>query len=323
MFKLFTLADVEVSATPSYLLLVALCFLWYGVQMGIIAAIAISLSIIIHEFGHAVVCKRYKLSPYIVLHGLGGLCYHNPAGSDKRDALISVMGPVVQILAGALALGVYVFGFASISTFLGSLSGGAPDVIGGFVSIFAGFSIFWGLINLLLPLWPLDGGKLFGLLLRRFMNEDTAATWTLRISMALLIPIGIYALMSKSFLLGYIVLSLFIENYQLLSSGSRLYAQSSGRTARVKPSDFINELMTDARANFAEEDWREAARLCHQMRAAKDPIPAKMMNEIWQILGLATMEQGEYEEALEWLKRAPKNARVEAAIARCEEALRS
>ena len=42
-------------------------------------------------------------------------------------------------------------------------------------------------------------------------------------------------------------------------------------------------------------------------------------DEIWQILGLATMETGDYEEALEWLERAPKSPRIEAAIARCKE----
>ena len=55
---------------------------------------------------------------------------------------------------------------------------------------------------------------------------------------------------------------------------------------------------------FAEDDFREAARLCHVIRAANDPVPKKDMDRIWELLGIATTQMGEWEEALGWLRKA-------------------
>lgn len=318
--RLFTLIGVDVGVSFSYGLMILLCLFWYGPLAGIIAAIAISLSIIIHEFGHALVCKRYDLDPSIVLHGLGGLCYHRPASSDGREALIAAAGPLLQVLAGGAALGFFVYA-QPLATMQGAILGGASSVWVTFASVFIGFSLFWGLINLLLPIWPLDGGKLFALLLRRFIEDDSARVWTLYVSLFLLTPIGVWALTQSSFLLIFIVFSIAIENYQMLQVGAPLFAHSSGvaaRSRKAKASPFIKELMDDARRAYGEEDWREAARLCHQIRSTNEAIPEKMMDEIWKILGLATMKQGDYEEALAWLKRAPKSKEIEQAIATCE-----
>ena len=218
-FRLFSLFGVDVHLSLSYFLMVVLCFFWFGMAYGIIAAFAITLSIIIHEYGHALVCKRYKLEPWIMLHGLGGLCYHRAPHTDGREALITVAGPIFQIVAGAAALGA-AMAVGSSGAILAAVSGGGggalatglTDILFSFLSIFAGFSIFWGVVNLVLPVWPLDGGKLFVLLLRRFMHEDTARVWGLRISLFTLAPIGALSLYSKSILLIYIVVSIAIEN---------------------------------------------------------------------------------------------------------------
>ena len=50
-------------------------------------------------------------------------------------------------------------------------------------------------------------------------------------------------------------------------------------------------------------------------------MPEPMLDEVWTILGIATMEKGEYEEALSYLKRAPDDREVREAIRRCEEEL--
>ena len=328
-FRLFSLFGVDVHLSLSYFLMVVLCFFWFGPAHGIIAAFAITLSIVIHEYGHALVCKRYKLEPWIMLHGLGGLCYHHAPDTDGREALITVAGPLFQIIAGAAAFGA-AMAVGTAGTVLsivagdvggGALTSGLTSVLLSFLSIFAGFSIFWGLINLVLPVWPLDGGKLFVLLLRRFMHEDTARLWGLRISLFTLAPIGAVALYSKSILLIYIVFSIALENYQMLQSGQPLFAHGSGRKVKAKASPYLKEMMEKSREALANEDWREAARICHQLRASNGAIPEKTMNEIWEILGVTAVEMGEYEEALGWLKRAPQNARVKDAVARAERAL--
>ena len=323
-FRIFTLLRVDVSISMSYLLLVGLCIYWYGPARGLIAAFAMTLSIIIHEFGHALVCRRYELEPSIVLHGLGGLCYHTPASTDKREVLITLAGPLLQILAGGVALAI-MFAAGTLGSFTGVLTqgmGGSLASVGYFfVTIFASFSIFWGLLNLVLPVWPLDGGKLFVLLLRRFMSEESAAKWGLRISLFTLAPLGALALWAQSILLGYIIVSMALQDFQLLQSGAPLFAHPSGRRPRRRATAFTKELLEQSRQHFADEDWRESARLCHQLRAAGDPIPEEMGDEIWTILGLCATKQGEWEEALGWLKRAPQTEEVVQATLLCKKQL--
>lgn len=321
MIRIFRLAGVDVSLSMTYPLLYLFCMYLYGIVEGLIAALAITLSVLIHEFGHALASKRYRLEPSVVIHMLGGLCYHRPASSDGKDAVVVVCGPLLQIAAGVLGIGALI-GMGQLNA--GSATAVLTGRLGGFqqfLTVFVFFSIFWGIVNLVAPIWPLDGGKLLGLILRRFMSEDTASRWTLRISLGTLVLAGIYALYSRSMLLGFIIFSLLMDNYQLLQSGAPLFERASGRPIKRAMSPYGEELLAGAREAFAGRDWREAARLTHQLRASKEPIPPKTMDELWQLLGLATMEQGEYEEALEWLRRAPKTARVEAAIARCEEAI--
>lgn len=323
MIKVLSIARVDISLSYYYPLLFVLCYMWFGLAEGIIAAFAITISVLIHEFGHALACKRYNLSPSIVLQVLGGVCYHQPAGSDRREAVVVASGPLLQILVGFIALGgmfaVGVFGPQSASVWVR----GGMDAAMQFGTTFVFFSIFWGFINLLAPIWPLDGGKLFALILRRFTNEQNAARATLIIGMGLLLLAGIYALTSSQMLLGFIVISIFMQNVQAFQANSTLFMHSSGKRTVRKMSDYGKEMLDDARTNFDQEDYREAARLCHQLRASGEPILPKQLNEIWQILGFSTMEEGDYEDALEWLRRAPQNPRVQAAIARCEEKLRN
>jgi Zn-dependent protease len=307
--KIYEVGGVPVSVSVTFLLLVAIVVGFNGVVAGTAMAAGIFLSVLVHEYGHALVALRFRLGASILIHGLGGLCFHRAASSDRDDALILAAGPLLEIAAGGAAIGVM---FA------------APEVlqipwVGEFVVAFAYFSIVWGLINLFAPIYPLDGGRLFHLLLRRFMPESSARTWALRVSLGTLVLAGLYAGMTRSFFLLLVIFMLAMDNYQALQSGAPLVGRGSGR---AKPmSDFGKELLREAEAAFAEEDWREAARLCHQLRASVSSIPAKQMNRVWEILGLATAEMGEPAEALEYLKRAPDNEKVREARARCERAL--
>ena len=69
-----------------------------------------------------------------------------------------------------------------------------------------------------------------------------------------------------------------------------------------------------------QKQWREAARLMHQMReqATMDTALSALS---YEILGVAYTEMGDYEEALDYLAKAPISPQIEAARSRCLEAL--
>lgn len=316
-YRVFSIAGIDVSVSPGYIFLMIMLVALNGASAGaIFAAVALTLSVLIHELGHAAISHRYKLRPSILLHGFGGLCFHDEAPTDGKDALIVVMGPLVEIVAGALAL------VALVVVPPGAF--GAFERVRDFLSIFAIFSLVWGAANLFLPIWPLDGGKLFHLLLRRFTNARQARQIALKVSIPTIILAGGVAFWHWHMLLVPIMgLFLIIENVQALQHDQPLVQRGGGASAAraTTANPFVAELLEDARAAMLREDWREAARLCHQARAASGALPKQQMDTVWTLLGLATARAGEHEEALSYLRRAPQTPQVTEAVAQCEQAL--
>ncbi len=300
-WRLFSIGGVDVSVSFWYLALMVFIIVMNGFPGGLLFALAITISVIIHEFGHAVPSKAYSLGPSILLHGFGGLCMHRPADSDWKDILILVMGPAVEIVFGLAAFGLLAF----------VPMGGALET---FVFYFAWVSVIWGGINLLLPLYPLDGGQLFHLFLRRFMVEHKAQDLALKTSITIAIPVGIAGIVYGWYFAAFLVFFIIMSNYNTLRAGHRLIQ----RKAKVRASDFVKETLGEAEAAFSDEDWREAARLCHVIRAGNEPIPDKQMDRIWEILAVSTMKQGEWKEALGWIEQAPDTPAVREARQECE-----
>lgn len=117
-------------------------------------------SIFLHELGHAWGCKVQGIPVRrIMIHGGGGFCERGRSASYEQQELIVAMGPIVNLAIWAIA----------------SLA--APMLPLGTVA----WALYWlAMINLflalfnLLPVHPLDGGKLFQLLLLRFLPAGTA-----------------------------------------------------------------------------------------------------------------------------------------------------
>ncbi|MFP4600933.1 MAG: site-2 protease family protein [Persicimonas sp.] len=310
-YHFFTYRNVDVAVSPWYLLLMA--FIVFGpllragggmqasgMASGILFAVAVTVSLLVHEFGHAFVSKHYSLSPSVLLHAFGGLCMHRPAETDAKDALILGAGP-----AAGLALGAGVF-LAQIFVLPMLPLGSAGPVIGEFAMYLLWVNIVWSLVNLLLPIWPLDGGQLFHLGLRRFMEESRAQDLALKVSIFFLIPAGIISLLYlKQFFIGLLCFFLLMNNVSALRSGGQLV----GRKAKTRASDFQKELFDSAEQALDEGDHREAYRLCHQIRSTGE-IPQKMLARVWEILAITAVEMERFDEAESYLERAPDTAAV-------------
>ncbi|MEI6675528.1 MAG: site-2 protease family protein [Verrucomicrobiota bacterium] len=111
------------------------------------------ISILVHEFGHALAGRAFGARSEITLEAFGGMASFAGARFTRpQHFLVTAAGPAAQMLFGAII-------YLSI-----------PDLFhltspaGHFWRVLTGISLVWAIINLL-PVLPLDGGQLVNALL--------------------------------------------------------------------------------------------------------------------------------------------------------------
>jgi len=150
----FTLFRIPVSVGP-FFWLVALIFCSDkdGKRVAI-GVFAFFLAILVHELGHALVIRYiFGASPWVVLHGFGGLTFHQSPYYYRTPRyagriLISFAGPMAGFLLSFLC-------YFLLRQFAENLG----DYLGFLLFLLYNVGIFWGVINLL-PVYPLDGGQI-------------------------------------------------------------------------------------------------------------------------------------------------------------------
>lgn len=106
------------------------------------------LSVLIHELGHALVMRRFGARGVnIMLYAFGGLASGSRSFKRFESILVSLAGPVLQILAGFLMWLLFKY------------SNNDPLLVRVFLEDFVSVSIAWAILNLI-PIYPLDGGKI-------------------------------------------------------------------------------------------------------------------------------------------------------------------
>ena len=117
-------------------------------------------SIYIHELGHAWGCLVQDVPVRrVVLYGGGGYCEQARSATRYQSELIVAMGPIVNLTLWA---------FASL---LWPIAGNGD--LSWALYLTAYVNLFLAVLNLL-PVHPLDGGKLFELALMRALPAETA-----------------------------------------------------------------------------------------------------------------------------------------------------
>jgi len=296
---LFTLAGVRVRTSLGFLLLLA--YFGYLHQSAgpigiLLTVVTVILTLLIHEFGHAMIARHYGLQPHILLHGWGGLCFHEPAREPRHDALIILGGPLTQIAFAGL---VYV-----VAELAGPIT---SPYLAYFIHIFVLYSIFWGLLNLI-PIFPLDGGQLLRIGLQRFVKPQARAE-RLVFQIGIGLSVGVAAI-------GFLVLSAPILGLfgVLWAFENNRYLQHGKATAPPKPrrNAIADSLLDKSLSAFQAADFHEARRLAFQARAEKG-LQQDQLDQALRVITVASAELKDWEEALDWSLRAPRTPDVFAA----------
>ena len=166
-----------------------------------------------HEIGHMLVARRYGFIPKaVILLPLSGVTVFDESHAEKpafaaaalkREIVIALTGPLVNLVFGAIAA-VVVFATvpgAKVWEFPWLLSSNLPRSL-------VGANIYLAGLNLL-PAYPLDGGRILRAYLARSMDAGAATRRAVSISHALAMVLMLAGLFSNTWLtmVGLIIFS--------------------------------------------------------------------------------------------------------------------
>ncbi len=122
-------------------------FAWQYWSLGIVAALLLFASVLVHELGHCLVAMRYRIPiAQITLFIFGGMAQiKREAPTPKAEFLIAIAGPIVSVVVG---LGFWV---------LAELPGSPPPLVA-LSEHLRNINLMLAIFNLV-PGYPLDGGR--------------------------------------------------------------------------------------------------------------------------------------------------------------------
>ena len=217
--KLFTAFGVPIFADASALLLVAFVVMFYGsggpqgIINAILLAVLIMASVAAHEVGHAVAIRRlgYGTST-IILSGLGGVTQWRGRATHKHRILIAIAGPIVSLVLGLGFIGAYI-GIGGAE--------GAPWPIPFLLQMLGILNLIWAVFNML-PVWPMDGGKVLRSAVAMKKGDYQAVKISLIVSMAVAGIVGAIGFVIGQWFIAVLLAWILVQNYQEWQQFKRL-----------------------------------------------------------------------------------------------------
>lgn len=209
----FRLFGIPVRVNPWFwLLAVFLCpEKREGHVMPIVVWVAcVLVSILVHEFGHGLTAKAFGFRSEIALFGMGGLC----ASEGERQTFwqriaVILAGPGAGFLLFGVVLAFYKYGLTALKI--------APsETLFTAVSFLLLINLVWSIVNLL-PLWPLDGGQLLGVLLSR-ASPRNGQRWAHIVALVGFGCLAAWLFSKEQTYNGIVCLLLGFTNYQILQA---------------------------------------------------------------------------------------------------------
>jgi Zn-dependent protease len=242
-------------------------FVWVGI---------ILVSVVFHEFGHALTAVLFKQKARIQLIALGGVTmYEGPKLKFWQQFLITLNGPLFGFILFLLA------------TFLLTFSW--PLLFAKILKATQMANLFWTIVNLL-PVLPLDGGQLLRILLE-------AAFGIRGFKASLLLGAAIAALLAfASFMLQQFLFGAFFFLFAFQSFDTWRKSRFATRDDREEEN---KQKMMDAETALEEGRVDEAKRLLNEVQEkAKGGLLAEAAA---QYLAFLAVKEGKRQEAYDLL----------------------
>lgn len=211
---------IPIQISPYFFLIAALIgWLSSGnVFLMMIWIAVVFISVLFHEFGHALMGILFGQKVQIHLTGYGGVTYRQGKKlSGWKEFIIVIAGPLFGLGLAGLAF-----------LFLPYIEEKTHPVFHYTVQIIGVANIFWTLINLL-PTQPLDGGKLVAIPLEALFGfKGLKASYLISLVFSILISFYFFAI--GAILAGAIFLILAFENFMSYRSTLSMTEEDQDQT---------------------------------------------------------------------------------------------
>jgi stage IV sporulation protein FB len=220
----FRLLSIPVRVNPLFWVIAAFLgqdVLKLGGSFFVLWIVCVFLSVLVHEFGHGLVARRFGAEPDVLLYGMGGLCIYDNRQSLRQRLLVLLMGPG----AGFVLMGTTI---AVACLWLRITPGDAwheryelarvvPTAHGLLaIHFLIQINLFWGIFNLL-PIMPLDGGQI-AMVLLSMHNPRQGRRRAYIISILTAGLMAIYLVNQKSYFNALLVGLLALSSFQVLQA---------------------------------------------------------------------------------------------------------
>lgn len=238
----------------------------------------ILVSVLIHEYGHAVTALMFGQKVEINLVGLGGLTKRQGPKLDRwKEFIIVFNGPLAGFITFIIAY--QLLGFV----------GEKKSILIYILEVAININLFWTLLNLL-PVLPLDGGHLLQILLEGIFGLR-GLKLAFIVSIVLAGVIGLYFFLTQQILMGALFFMLAFESY-------RAWADVKGMTPEdtdQQLQDLIKEGMEELKTGHSQEALTKFSLVRQQ--APKGVLYVTATQYASRILA----EQGNIKQAYLWL----------------------
>ena len=241
----------------------------------------VSLSVLVHELGHAVVARMFGAKPTIHLVGLGGLT--RAEGVEQlewwQDLLFTLAGP-----AAGLALGV---GGGLVVLVGGSV---LPEPILYFARGLFIANLGWTVLNLL-PISTLDGGRITTVVLTRVLGRSGFLVAQL-IALGLAALVLLWAVATRQPYLAVLVALMVMRTF------ANLGAYQRGELPVGHAAHPLTAVLERAEALYRERKLTEAQLIAGGVVEAAD-TPALLRSRAHVLLGWIALKEGQGRRALD------------------------
>lgn len=241
--RLFRIRGIQLSAHSTFVLLVGFVT-WEGWReaggagalSSMLTVVVFFTCVVLHELGHAFTARRFGvIVPRILLLPIGGMAEFNSLPrKPEQEILISLAGPAVNFFIILILLI-----FTDVPSWAEFRNLEVNDL-----QLVLLMNLVMGCFNLL-PVFPMDGGRVFRALLARRLSYIEATRWAVRVG-KLLGFIGIVLMISLpenphvlgALLFGFIIVGGELELRAIMRQG-RSGPLAQGTDSYYPPSDHL------------------------------------------------------------------------------------